>query len=98
MKSKLIAIERRSGPFRIILQRVMRMVPDRDKRDKRLERMLAFRVINDGEAETTSYLIRNIRHFIRQPTAASFYDFLMDGKDKDFPPTSPLNGGPPGAA
>ena len=98
MDTKLIAIEKRSGPFRNVLQRVMRMVPDRDKHDKRLLRMLAFRVINDGEAETTSYLIRNIRHFIRQPTSTSFYDFLMDGNNKDFPPTAPLNGGPPGAA
>ncbi len=98
MDPKLITIEKRTGPFRISFQRVMRMVPDRDKHDKRLQRMLAFRLIHDGEAETTSYLIRNIRHFIRQPDTESFYDFLMDGKNKEFPPTSPPNGGPPGAA
>ncbi|MDJ0889448.1 MAG: hypothetical protein QNI89_19280 [Desulfobacterales bacterium] len=98
MDTKLIAIEKRSGPFRTIFQRVMRMVPDRDKNDKRLQRMLAFRLINDGEAETTAYLIRNIRHFIRRPEPMSFYDFLRDGKKQDFPPTSPPNGGPQGAA
>lgn len=99
MNPKLIAIENRSGPFRMIFQRVMRMVPDRDKDDKRLQRMLAFRLINDGEAATASYLIRNIRHFIHQPAPISFYDFLVDGKDKDFPPTiPPMDGGPPGAA
>ncbi len=98
MNPKLIAIENRSGPFRVVFQRVMRMVPERDKEDKRLQRMLAFRLIHDGEAETASYLIRNIRHFIRHPGPTSFYDFLMDGKDKDFPPASPENGGPPGAA
>ena len=98
MNAKLIAIEKRAGPFKMVLQRVMRMVPDRDKSDKRLQRMLAFRLINDGEAETTSYLIRNIRHFVHQPGPVSFYDFLMDGKDKDFPPRSPSDGGPPGAA
>jgi hypothetical protein len=98
MNTKLIAIEKRSGPFRAIFQRVMRMVPDRDKEDKRLQRMLAFRLINDGEAETTAYLIRNIRHFIRRPDPLSFYDFLRNGKDKDFPPIHPPNGGPPGAA
>lgn len=99
MNPKLIAIENRSGAFRLVFQRVMRMVPERDKRDKRLQRMLAFRLINDGEAATASYLIRNIRHFVRQPSPKCFYDFLVDGKDKDFPPAPPpKDGGPPGAA
>lgn len=99
MNPKLIAIETRSGPFRMIFQRVMRMVPDRDKNDKRLQRMLAFRLINDGEAATATYLIRNIRHFVHQPSPKNFYDYLMDGKDKDFPPSpTPTDGGPPGAA
>lgn len=99
MASKLIAIENRSGPFRMIFHRVMRMVPDRDKDDKRLQRMLAFRLINDGEAATVSYLIRNIRHFVRQPAPKRFYDFLVDGQDKDFPPSdNPVDDGPSGAA
>ena len=98
MVTKLIAIENRSGPFRTVFQRIMRMVPDRDKNDKRLQRMLAFRLINDGEAETTAFLIRNIRHFIRQPGPISFYDFLKDPNKNEFPPTRPPNGGPPGAA
>ena len=98
MDTKLITIENRSGPFRPIFQRVMRMVPDRDKNDKRLQRMLAFRLINDGEAETTAYLVRNIRHFIRRPDPISFFDFLRDGRNKDFLPTRSPNGGPPGAA
>lgn len=99
MNPKLIAIENRSGVFQLIFQRVMRMVPDRDKGDKRLQRMLAFRLISDGEAATASYLIRNIRHFVRQPNPKRFYDFLMDGKDKEFPPSpAPIDGGPPGAA
>ncbi len=98
MDTKLITIEKRTGPFRAVFQRVMRMVPDRDKGDKRLQRMLAFRLINDGEAETTAYLIRNIRHFIRQPKPISFYDFLRDGRVDEFPPIRPPNGGPQGAA
>ena len=98
MDNKLIAIEDRTGPFQIVFQRVMRMVPDRDKADKRLQRLLAFRIINDGEAATTSYLIRQIRHFVRLPAPKCFYDFLIDGEDHDFPPAPPLNDGPPGAA
>ena len=98
MNSKLIAIENRSGPFRMVFQRVLRMVPERDQSDKRLQRMLAFRLINDGEAATASYLIRNIRYFVRLPAPKNFYDFLIDAQDHDFPPTTPLDGGPPGAA
>ena len=99
MNPKLIAIENRTGAFQHVFQRIMRMVPDRDKGDKRLQRMLAFRLINDGEAATASYLIRNIRHFVHRSDPKRFYDFLMDGKDKEFPPSpSPIDGGPPGAA
>ena len=98
MTPKLIAIENRSGPFRMVFQRVMRMVPDRDKNDKRLQRMLAFRIINDGEAATASYLIRKIRFFVHLPAPKSFYEFLVDGKDHEFPPPPPVDGDPPGAA
>ena len=99
MNPKLIAIENRSGAFQQTFQRILRMVPDRDKGDKRLQRMLAFRLINDGEAATASYLIRNIRHFVHQSDPKCFYDFLVDGKDKDFPPSpAPTDGGPSGAA
>jgi hypothetical protein len=99
MHPKLIAIENRSGPFRMIFQRVMRMVPDRDQSDKRLQRLLAFRLINDGEAATASYLIRHIRHFVHQPSPKKFYDYLMEGKANDFPPSpTPTDGDPPGAA
>jgi hypothetical protein len=100
MDTKLITIENRSGAFRLVFQRVMRMVPDRDKGDKRLQRLLAFRLINDGEAATASYLIRNIRHFVRQTTPRkNFYDFLVGGRDRGFPPaTGSVDGDPPGAA
>jgi hypothetical protein len=99
MASKVIAIENRTGPFRMIFQRVIRMVPDRDRGDKRLQRLLAFRLINDGEAATAAYLIRSIRHFVRLPTPMRFYDFLMAGRDKAFPALDkPTDSGPPGAA
>ncbi len=99
MHPKLIAIENRSGPFRMIFQRVLRIVPDKDKSDKRLQRLLAFRLINDAEAATASYLIRHIRHYVHQPSPKSFYDYLIEGKDRDFPPAPvPPEGEPPGAA
>ena len=40
MSDKLIAIEEQDGPFQGVFQRIMRMVPDRDKSDKNLQRLL----------------------------------------------------------
>ena len=50
MSDKLISIEEQEGPFKMILQRVLRMVPDRDRNDKKLQRLIAFRLKIDGEA------------------------------------------------
>ena len=75
---KVIAIEEREGPFQPVFQRVMRMVPDRDRNDKKLQRLLAFRLRQDGEAATHEYLIRRIRDFIRCSYRVGLYDFLKD--------------------
>jgi hypothetical protein len=37
MADKIISIEQQDGPFQKSFQRVMRMVPDRDKPDKKLQ-------------------------------------------------------------
>ena len=36
MSDKLITIEDQDGPFQVVFQRILRMVPDRDKNDKNL--------------------------------------------------------------
>ena len=90
MDGKIITVESRQGAVRYVLQRVMRMVPDRDKADKRLQRLLAFRIQHDGEAATCEYLMRHIRRYIRQPKPLRFYDFLV----QDHRPEAA--GGPPG--
>ena len=65
MTSKIIILEDQEGPFQAMLQRVIRMVPDKDKSDKNLKRLLAFRLKIDGEAATSEYLIRKIREIIQ---------------------------------
>jgi len=100
MSQKIITVENRRSPVLFVLQRVMRMVPDRDKGDKRLQRMLAFRLQHDGEAATCEYLMRHIRRYIRRPEPRRFYDFLVQDKEGDQVP-SPIEGRdpePPGAA
>ncbi|MBW1841201.1 MAG: hypothetical protein JRF27_07290 [Deltaproteobacteria bacterium] len=78
MPEKIIAIEELAGPFRLIFQRIMRMVPDRDKEDKKLQRLIAFRLKVDGEDATKIYLIKKIREIIQCSYKGSLYDYLKD--------------------
>ena len=78
----------------------MRMVPDRDKDDKNLQRLLAFRLRIDGEAALSEYLILKIRETIKCAYTGSLYNFLKDdiiekecSSDKEGPDPEP-----PGAA
>lgn len=98
MSDKVISLEEQKGPFQETLQRVMRMIPQREKDDKKLQRLMAFRLKTDGEAATTEYLIDKIREIIQCSYTGSFYDFLKDDmqkKDCDFPEEKP---DPPGVA
>ncbi len=76
--NNLISLEEQSGPLQTIFQRIMRMVPDRDKNDKNLQRLLAFRLKIDGEAALSEFLIRKIRETIKCAYTGSLYDFLKD--------------------
>jgi hypothetical protein len=100
MNRKIITIESRRGATSYVLRRIMRMVPDRDKDDKRLQRLLVFRLQHDGEAATCEYLMRYIRRYVRQPEPYRFYDFLIQGQDPDRVPNrrKDLDPDPPGAA
>jgi len=78
MSDKLVNIEEQDGPYRDLFQRIMRMVPDRDRHDKNLQRLLAFRLRIDGEAVLSEYLIHKIREAIKCAYTGKLYDFLKD--------------------
>ena len=78
MSDKLVTIEEQDGPYKPLLQRIMRMVPDRDKNDKNLQRLLAFRLRIDGEAALSEYLIHKIKEAIKCVYKGKLYDFLKD--------------------
>jgi hypothetical protein len=78
MNGNLITLENRKDPYWFLFQRVMRMVPDRDRNDHRLQRLLAFRLRRDGEAATHEYLIRKVRDRMRCRYPGSLYEFLKD--------------------
>ena len=87
MSDKLISLEEQSGPFQTVFRRIMRMVPDRDRNDKNLQRLLAFRLKLDGEAALSEYLVAKIRDAIKCAYTGSLYDFLRDDlKQKDCDP------------
>jgi hypothetical protein len=78
MTDKIIAIEQQKGPFQMVFQRVMRMVPERDKQDQKLQRLIAFRLRIDGEAKLSEYLLKKIKTAIRCSYSGSMYDYLKD--------------------
>ena len=78
MDEKIISIELAEGPYQLVLKRIWRMVPDRDKDDLALKRLLAFRVRVDGEAVTSEYLMRKIRDMIQCAYKGRLFDFLKD--------------------
>jgi hypothetical protein len=78
MNDKIISIEQQDGPFQTAFQRIMRMVPDRDKHDKKLQRLIAFRLRIDGEAALSEYLIKKIKMAIKCSYSGSMYDYLKD--------------------
>ena len=100
MAPKVIALEKRQGPHHMMFQRLMRMVPDRDKSDQKLQRLIAFRLRLDGEDATSIYLLKQIRQMIQCAYRGSFYDFIKDdlkmrectaepGSSLDSPPKTP---------
>ena len=78
MSDKIISIEETEGTFKLALQRIMRMVPDRDKNDTNLQRLLAFRLRIDGEAALSEYLFHKIKETIQCAYTGKLYDILKD--------------------
>ncbi|MGD9210933.1 MAG: hypothetical protein PVI90_09150 [Desulfobacteraceae bacterium] len=78
MGGKIISIEVDDGPFKPVFTRVMKMVPDRDKKDKSLQRLIAFRLKNDGEEVTRQYLISKIKDMIQCAYSGRLYDFIKN--------------------
>ena len=98
MSRKIISIEEHEGPFQTAFQRVLRMVPERDKQDKKLQRLLAFRLRIDGEAALSEYLIKKIKEAIKCAYSGSLYNYLKDDMEAKECTDADLNDTPPGAA
>ena len=98
MSDKIISIEEHAGPFQMVFQRVMRMVPARDKHDKKLQRLIAFRLSIDGEAAISEYLMKKIKEAIKCSYSGSLYNYLKDDIEAQECEDTDLDDTPPGAA
>ena len=98
MSDKIISIEETEGAFKLAHQRIMRMVPDRDRHDQKLQRLIAFRLKLDGEATLSEYIIRKIRDAIKCSYSGSLYDFLKDDLKQNECKGIDEDPAPPGAA
>lgn len=78
MTDNVIRIEENDSSAGFLLERIMRMVPDRDKQDPKLRNLLAFRLRLDGEDRIREYLMQKIRASIECGYIGSFYDFIKD--------------------
>ena len=78
MTADIINIEDRDDALHAMLERVLLLVPEKDKQDLNLQRIIAFRLKLDGEAETRAYLVKKIEETIQCAYTGSLYEFLKD--------------------
>ena len=84
MTADIINIEDRDKALHDILDRVMLLVPEKDKQDLSLQRIIAFRLKLDGETETREYLVKKIEETIQCAYTGSLYEFIKDDiQEKD---------------
>jgi len=78
MTADIINIEDRDKALHATLDRVMLLVPEKDKQDLSLQRIIAFRLKLDGETETREYLVKKIEEIIQCAYTGSLYEFIKD--------------------
>lgn len=75
---KVVSIENMGGFNEELLKNIMRMVPEKDRHDMALQRLLSFRLRIDGEGNTREYVMRKIRDMIQCRYNGRLYDYLKD--------------------
>ena len=92
MAAQLISIEETLGTDMRMLIRLMRLVPEKDKDDDCLRRLVAFRLLKDGEKRTQAFLLSKIRRMIQSAYPGRLYDFIRD--DSRLGPAGPYSDPP----
>jgi len=97
-QDNIITIENGGEHFRSLLLNVMRMVPEKDKGDVALKRLLAFRLRTDGENATRAYLMHQVRTMIQCAYKGRLYDFLKDDEQSRACQSAEMDSEPPDSA
>ncbi len=93
----IIELEELDDAFYASLQKVMGVVPLRHRQDKKLQRLIAFRLKLDGEGRTIEYLLYKIREINQCAYTGSLYEYLKDDHEKNAC-LNPISGEPPDEA
>jgi len=88
MGEKLYSIEDVSGPEQDNLEKLLLLVPPKQRQDLQLRRLLLFRLLIDGFQATRSYLVDRTRAADRCGYSGRIYDYL---KDDDIERSCPMD-------
>jgi len=88
MGEKLYSIEDVSGPEQDNLEKLLLLVPPKQRQDLQLRRLLLFRLLIDGFQTTRSYLVDRTRAADRCGYSGRIYDYL---KDDDIERSCPMD-------
>lgn len=79
MTQKVIFPENLIGEDLEQLQRLMGILPPKDRSDAKLKRFLVFRLRIDGEETTRNYLLKGLSRYRETAFKGSLYEYLSDG-------------------
>lgn len=83
MAENIILPESLVGSDKLALERLMALLPPRDRSDLKLIRFLIFRMKIDGEKVTRGYILRKLEDIQRKGFDGSFYEFVGQGMGED---------------
>jgi len=89
MGQKLYSIENLSGQDHDDLEKLLLLVPPKQRQDLQLRRLLLFRLLIDGFEITRSYMVDKTRAADRCGFSGRIYDYL---KDDDIERSCPEDG------
>lgn len=82
MADNVIGLEDLKEPLLPAFQRLMGLIPVKQREDVFLQRLVAVRLNLDGEDPTREYLLRKIEHAVQCNYTGSLFDFLKDDHEE----------------
>jgi len=82
MTSNVISIDRLDAAQQEAFNRLMAVIPVRQREEMNLKRLIAVRLKLDGEEATKHYLLEKIEHAVRCGYSGSLFDFVKDDQEE----------------